>query len=120
MTNRYTYSVRLLPPLLTALTFSVMMGSPVCEFSLGELIVVGTLQLTISFVSLWGYALLCRKVSRRKWLTIFSPFSLLIIPLPMYGVLYGVAEWSAWSMLRLVGGDGVFGVISWGFQLALV
>lgn len=120
MTDRHTYSVRLFPPLMTALAISVMMSSPVCEFSLGGLIVVGLLQLSVSYISLWVYSRLCRRVHRRKWLTLFLPFSLLVIPLPMYGVLYGVAEWSAWPILRIVGGDGVFGMISWGFQLALV
>ena len=119
MTDRYTYSVRLLPPLITALSFTVMMSSPMCEFSLGEIVVVGLLQLAVSYISLWGYALLCRRMYRRKGLTIFSPLALLLIPLPMYGVLYGMAEWSEWSLLLLVGGDGVFNFISWGLQLAL-
>ena len=119
MTDRYTYSVRLLPPLITALIFTVMMSSPMCEFSMGEIVVVGLLQLAVSYISLWGYALLCRRMYRRKWLTIFSPLALLLIPLPMYGGLYGIAEWSEWSLLLFVGGDGVFNFISWGLQLAL-
>ncbi len=117
--DMYTYSVRLLPPLITALSLTVMMSSPLCEFSMGAIVVIGLLQLAVSYISLWGYALLSRRVFRRKWLTIFSPLSLLLIPLPMYGVLYGIAEWSEWSLLRIVGGDGVFGMISWGYQLAL-
>lgn len=118
-TDTYTYSARLLPPFITALIFMVMMGSPMCEFSMGEMVVFGLLQLAVSYISLWGYALLCRRVYRRKWLTIFSPLALLLIPLPMYGVLYGMAEWSEWSLLLFVGGDGVFNFISWGLQLAL-
>lgn len=92
MTDRYTYSVRLIPPLITALIFTGMMSSPMCEFSMGEIVVVGLLQLAVSYISLWVYALLCRRMYRRKWLTIFSPLALLLIPLPMYGVLYGMAE----------------------------
>lgn len=117
--DTYTYSVRLLPPLITALSFTVMMSSPLCEFSMGEIVVFGLLQLAVSYISLWGYAHLCRRVFRRKWLTIFSPLALLLIPLPMYGALYGIAEWSEWSLLLFVGGDGVFNFISWGLQLAL-
>ncbi len=126
-TDKYTYSPRLLPPLLTALIIAVMMSSPMCSFSTGVIVVIGLLQLAVSYISLWVYARLCRRVFRRKWLAIFSPFSLLIIPLPMYGVLYGMAEWilygmaerREWSLLLFVGGDGVFGMISWGLQLAL-
>ncbi len=118
-TDTYTYSVRLLPPLITALSFTVMMSSPLCGFSMGEIVVFGLLQLAVSYISLWGYAHLCRRVFRRNWLTIFSPLALLLIPLPMYGVLYGIAEWSEWSLLLFVGGDGVFNFISWGLQLAL-
>ena len=117
--DTYTYSVRLLPPLITALSFTVMMSSPLCEFSMGEIVVFGLRQLAVSYRSLWGDAHLCRRVCRRKWLTIFSPLALLLIPLPMYGVLYGIAEWSEWSLLLFVGGDGVFNFISWGLQLAL-
>ncbi len=117
--DTYTYSVRLLPPLITALSFTVMMSSPLCEFSMGAIVVVGLLQLAVSYISLWGYSHLCRRVFRWKWLTIFSPLALLLFPLPMYGVLYGIAEWSEWSLLLFVGGDGVFNFISWGLQLAL-
>lgn len=115
----YNYSVRLLPPLITALSLTVMMSSPLSEFSMGEIVVVGLLQLAVSYISLWGYSHLCRRVFRWKWLTIFSPLALLLIPLPMYGVLYGIAEWSEWAILQFVGGDGVFNFISWGLQLAL-
>ena len=118
-TDTYTYSVRLFPPLITALSFTVMMSSPLCGFSMGEIVFFGLLQLAVSYISLWGYALLCRRMYRRKWLTIFSPLALLLIPLPMYGGLYGIAEWSEWSLLLFVGGDGVFNFISWGLQLAL-
>lgn len=117
--DTYTYSARLLPPLITALSLTVMMSSPLCEFSMGAIVVIGLLQLAVSYIALRGYALFSRMVFRRKWLTIFSPLSLLLIPLPVYGVLYGIAEWSEWSLLRIVGGDGVFGMISWGLQLAL-
>lgn len=117
--DTYTYSVRLLPPLITALSLTVMLSSPLCEFSMGGIVVIGLLHLAVSYISLWGYALLSRKVFRRKWLTIFTPLTLLLIPLPMYGVLYGIAEWSEWSILQFVGGDGVFNFISWGLQLAL-
>lgn len=113
------YTVRLLPPLVTALCFAAALSSPIGHIGAGELLVLSLLQFSVSYVTLSIYALLCQRIFRYKWLTILAPLSLLMVPLPLYGLLYGAAEWSRLPLLSLIGGDGIFNMVSWVLQLSL-
>lgn len=118
-TASYTFTVRWLPPVVTAGCFTVVMSSPTVRIDAEELALLALLQLLVSGIALQCYAILSRRVYHRKWLSIFAPLSLLLIPLPLYALLYGIVAWSELPLLRLVGGDGVFGMISWVFMLSL-
>lgn len=113
------FSVRLLPAVVVTLCFAGAISSPIGGIEAGEQAVLCLLQFLVSVISLLVYAQLCRRIFHRKWLTLLAPLSLLIVPLPLYGLLYGAAEWIGLPQLRLMGGDGVFGILSWVCQLAL-
>ena len=113
------FTVRLLPPIVTTLCFAAAMSSPIGHIGTGELLVLSLLQFSVSYITLSLYALLCQRIFPYKWPTILAPLSLLIVPLPLYGLLYGVAEWSGLPLLSLAGGDGVFNMVSWVLQLSL-
>ena len=119
MTPDSPYSIRWLPIFLSALCFAVCLSCPAIHMQPAAIIWHAFIHLLILSASIRLYAAFCKRCFHHKWVIIFAPLLLLLIPLPMYGILYTLGEWSEHPLLELMGGDGVFNLASWAFALML-
>ncbi len=114
------YSIRWLPIFLSSLCFAACLSCPAIHMQPAAIIWHAFIHLLILSASIQLYAVFCKRYFHLRWVIIFAPLFLLLLPLPMYGILYALGEWSEHPLLQLMSGDGVFNLASWAFTLMLV